>query len=260
MSLRALLREICAGVEIYFTGRSDGDYFKTAFVLCDDYTELTSKLWLLRDNPKWRDTHDREAKKLEDARKKVVAMARGAGTATPEEIALVEGGGRIDRFKAYDEVLNDLRQVIEKKRAKDIPSIDKYHRAMKERRKQRNRFFHSADFLSMDVNRQECIEAFCDLLDYGRLLFGPDWDDELRGARNLQTMEILLRLDKKTAANPALSQKIKSVFQTWPINGKARSKGTLIAEYPDDLHVRLCVIHGDSELKNRLQTLLDSTP
>jgi len=258
MSLRALLRNICTGVEIYFTGRSEDEYLKTAFVLCDDYTELTSKLWLITDNTKWSDTHAKEANKLIAARKNVAAMAKGEGTATPEEIALVENGGRFDKFKAYDEVLNDVRGVMEKKRDRDVAALDLLQRAMKERRKQRNGFFHSAQLLSLTIGKAECVEAFCDLLDYGRLLFGDSWSDELAGARNLKTMEILLRLEKRASNNPALRERVNRVFEQWAVNDKATKKGSMVARYPNDLHLRLCVIHGDSELRTRLQTLLDS--
>jgi len=258
MSLRALLRDICTGVEIYYTGRSEDEYLKTAFVLCDDYTELTSKLWLLTDNPRWSDTHDKEARRLGTARQNVAAMAKGEGTATHEEIALVEGGNRFDKFKAYDEVLNDVHSVIEKKRARDVSALDGFQRAMKERRKQRNGFFHSAQLLSLTIGKSECVDAFCDLLDYGRLLFGAKWDDELKGARNLQTMEILLRLEKKTANAPVLRSKIERIFEKWARNDTAPSRGAMVARYPNDLHLRLCVIYGDSELRIQLQTLLDT--
>lgn len=48
-----LIDEICAAVEIYFTGRAGGQYLRTAFILCDNYTELIAKLFLLSDDPKW---------------------------------------------------------------------------------------------------------------------------------------------------------------------------------------------------------------
>ena len=48
---------VCAGVEIYYTGKQGGQYLKTAFILCDDYTELTSKLFLLNKNLSWSDTN-----------------------------------------------------------------------------------------------------------------------------------------------------------------------------------------------------------
>jgi hypothetical protein len=52
-----LLDEICAGVEIYYTGRTGGQYLKTAFILCDDYTKLAAKLFLLSHRPRRRGRH-----------------------------------------------------------------------------------------------------------------------------------------------------------------------------------------------------------
>ena len=40
VAVTCLLYGICAGVEIYFTGRTGGQCLKTAFILCDDYTQL----------------------------------------------------------------------------------------------------------------------------------------------------------------------------------------------------------------------------
>ncbi len=54
-ALTYLMNEICAGVEIYYTARIGGQYLNTAFILCDDYTELVSKLFLQEDNPQWTD-------------------------------------------------------------------------------------------------------------------------------------------------------------------------------------------------------------
>ncbi len=262
MSLRALLRDICTGIEIYYTGRSEGEYLKAAFVLCDDYTELTSKLWLLTNDKNWSGTHDKEARKLEQARKKVAAMARGeAGTtATPEEIALVENGGRFDKFKAYDEVLNDVGKVFQTKRPRDVAALDALQRPMKARRKQRNDLFHSAKLLSLTTSKTECVEAFCDLLDYGRLLFGALWNTELGGARNLATLEVMLRLEARSGSNPALQSKIDRIFQNWRRNESAKPKGSMVVHFSNDLYYRLCVIHGNSELRLQLESLLQSLP
>ena len=45
--LTYLMREICAGVEIFYSSKTGGHFCKTAFIFCDDYTKLTSKLFLL---------------------------------------------------------------------------------------------------------------------------------------------------------------------------------------------------------------------
>ena len=51
-----LMREICSGMEIYFSTRTGGSYNKTSFILCDDYVELLSKLWLAEKVNGWTDT------------------------------------------------------------------------------------------------------------------------------------------------------------------------------------------------------------
>jgi hypothetical protein len=132
--LRYLLLEVCAGVEIFFTGRSGSVYLKTAFILCDDYTELASKLFLLTDDPKWSDKD------------------------------------KHGRFKKYHTVLNDVRGVISAKRAADLPKLNTLQAEMKNRRRSRNDFFHSANLLNLNVAAHNCVEAYCDLLDYGHLL------------------------------------------------------------------------------------------
>ncbi len=257
MSLRALLRDICTGVEIYYTGRSEDEYLKTAFVLCDDYTELTSKLWLSGNVPNWSDSLDREQRRHQVALQAVVERVRNEGTFQQDVVDWLEQEIPRDRFKNYHRVQEDVRAALQNDAAR-LAGVEPLLRRMSARRDQRNGFFHSAHLLSLTIGKSECVDAFCDLLDYGRLLFGDKWDDELKGARNLQTMEILLRLEKKTGNNPALRERINRVFQSWARNEAAPARGSMVARYPNDLHVRLCVIHGDSELRNQLQTLLDS--
>ena len=46
---------------------------------------------------------------------------------------------------------------------------------MKQRRELHNDFFHSAKLLTLSVAHRDCVEAFCDLLDYGELLFQTQW-------------------------------------------------------------------------------------
>ncbi len=256
MSLRSLLREICSGIEIYYTGRSEGEYLKTAFILYDDYSELASKLWLLNDDAKWRDTRDKQSRKYETALKNVAAAAQGTGSATAEEIALIQSGGRGDSFKSYDEVLNDVRVVFDKKRTKEVAALDRLQNAMKARRKQRNGFFHSAHLLSLTIDKLQCVEAFCDLLDYGELLFRDAWREEISGVRNLDTLQVLLRLEKKSFGDPALTERMSRILQNWPRNDQARARGNLVTMHPSDLYLRLCVIHGGPELRRQLETLL----
>jgi len=137
-----LITEICA-LEIYYSGRTGGQYLKTALILCDDYTELTSKLFLLTDNPGWSDEKSQH------------------------------------KFKNYHDIQGDVQAVFKTKRAGELAQAERLHGAMKARRERRNQFFHSTHLLDLTVNRRECVEGFCDLMESGRLLFGADWDSEV---------------------------------------------------------------------------------
>lgn len=76
--LTYLMREIGAGVEIFYSSKTTGQFIKSAFVLCDNYTELLSKLFLIEDDPTWSDTDETELRKFEDAKTRVnTAIASG---------------------------------------------------------------------------------------------------------------------------------------------------------------------------------------
>jgi hypothetical protein len=214
------MEEICAGVEVYFTGRSGGQYVKTAFILCDDYTELTSKLFLLTDNKHWSDQ-----------------KANG-------------------KFKNYHDVLSDVKGVFQAKRAADVPVVQRLHDDMTERRKRRNDFFHSTHLLDLNVSQARCVEAFCDLMDYGQLLFGNDWTQTVAGARNLETLEVLLRLEQRSNADPSIPPKVSKILADWPRNiSNAQRTGVHIAVHPEDLHLRLCVTCGGKTLRDKLKAV-----
>lgn len=219
--LTYLIDEICAGAEIYFTGRQGGQYLKTAFILCDDYTELTSKLFLLTNNPAWSDTN-----------------ASG-------------------RFKNYHTIQTDVQGVFNTSRPADLPVIIRLHANMKARRDRRNDFFHSTKLLDLNVSQRNCVEAFCDLLDYGAILFGGDWKEEVQAARNLATLEILLRLEKKSFSDPSVTPKVNAILRDCPRNKQSGSKkGVHLTEHPEDLHLRLSIIHGGQDLRDKLLFLL----
>lgn len=221
MTLIYLLDEICAGVEIYYSGRQGGQYLKTSFILCDDYTELTAKLFLLTENPNWSDVKPN------------------------------------NRFKNYHEVQQDVCQEIQNSRPADSPRITALSLAMEQRRTRRNDFFHSTKLLDLSVTQRICVEAFCDLLDYGLLLFGSDWTSALQVCRNLETLEILLRLEKKSFSDPSIHSKVNHVFKQLPRNGKnLPQRGAQIAYPFEDLYYRMCVISGGQELRNTLLSLL----
>ena len=219
--LTYLMDEICSGVEIYFTGRTGQQYLKTAFILCDDYTELTSKLFLKIDDPSWTDQ---------------------------------KGNGR---FKSYHDIHTDVQRVFSEKRPTDLTQIEMLLKSMKERHDRRNDFFHSTHLLDLSVTQRNCVEAFCDLMDYGNLLFVFDWSEKVKESRNLEVFKVLLRLEKKSFSDPAVTPKVMKILGEWPRNISISSrKGVHLAVHPEDLHLRLCVIHGGNSLKDKLSALL----
>ena len=221
LKLRALVYEINNGVEIYFTGRSSHAYANTAFILCDDYSELTAKLFLLTDNPAWSDR-------------------RPAGT-----------------FKSYPEVMDDVESIVATKLAGRLVDIQRLCTEMKERRKRRNEFFHSTSLLGLTMGFNECVEAFCDLMEIGSILFPRDWTKVVREIANLETYHILLLLDRSSPYHPELRAKVEVVLQGAAINiSKPDKTGTQVAIYPEDFHLRLAVRNGGENLKLRLRNLL----
>jgi hypothetical protein len=205
------MREICAGIEIFYSSKTGGQFWKTAFILCDNYTELASKLFLIANDPKWSDMRDKEAKKFEKAQKAVDAALKAGTPPKKEDLERLAKGAGKDNFKNYHDVLKDVHDVFDAKRKSELPFLDNLHSNMKARRDLRNDFFHSAKLLNLSIAQRDCIEAFCDLLDYGKLLFPATWDTALSGERTLDTLEILLRLDRKCYSNPSITAKVSDV-------------------------------------------------
>jgi hypothetical protein len=217
-----LMDEICAGVEIYYTGRQGGQYLKTAFILCDDYTELTSKLFLLTKDPNWPDKKSN------------------------------------GKFKNYHDIQNDVQGKFPTGSA-EISQIQVLHQAMKLRRGRRNDFFHSTHLLDLSVTSRNCVEAFLELLDYGKLLFTSHWDTELQLSRNLESLSILLKLEQKSFSDPSIMYKVNNILEEWQCNIQKfpkNKKGFHVTKYPEDLHLRLCIIHGGQDIRDQLTQLL----
>jgi len=220
--LTYLLDEICAGLEIYYSGRTGGQYDKTSFLLCDDYVELTSKLYLTEGDPGW--------------------------------VESLPGG----RFKSFHTVVDEVRGLYESKSGVDA-TLTAIIQRFKERRVRRNDFFHSTRLLDLSTSKRACVEAFKDLLDYGNILFGKNWQEEVAGVRNLETLGIMIRLEDRGFREPHLLSEIASIFQSWPRNTRSSSsRGIQMVGYPEDLYLRLCIINGDALLRDRLATLLSS--
>jgi hypothetical protein len=216
-----LVAEINAALEVYISGRTGQQYNRTAFILCDDGAELASKLFLLTDTSAWSDT-----------------KANG-------------------RFKTFKDVSSEVRAIFLAKRTGDHTTADVLLTRIEARRERRNKFFHSTDLLDLTLQPRDCVESFCDLLDYGKLLFPAGWDTEVAAAGNMQTCEALIRLDRKTYGDPSVGPKVNDVLAKWPRNGpKPRKKGCEVAHHAEDMHLRLAIRNGGNELRDKLRALL----
>ena len=259
--LTYLMREIGAGVEIFYSSKTTGQFIKSAFVLCDNYTELLSKLFLIENVPNWSDTDETELRKFEDVKTRVdTAIQSGTYPNIDDLKKLIRGAGR-DRFKNYHRVLQDVHDFFNNQRITEVSIVENLHTEMKKRRELRNEFFHSAKLLSLSIAPSDCIQAFCDLLNYGELLFQSKWKNALSAERTLGTLAILLRLDLKSYGNPSIISKVSEILENCPryrLSDKRTipKKGVQISKYPDDLHLILSVIDGGQELRDKLSVLL----
>jgi hypothetical protein len=225
--LRYLVTEVRTGAEIYYTGREVGQYLKTAFVLCDDYTELASKLFLEETVEDWSDTWtDKKGN---------------------------------ERFKNYHAVLEDVREALKDSDDADLSAVEEIHERMGQRRKRRNDFFHSTKLLDVNITRHDCVEALCDLLDYGELLFGKDWSDWAK-IEPMGTLAVMLRIEKKGFnGDPAIVAKMNDILKGMKRNrqGKVENNGAHVTVHGEDFYVRMCALYGNSEgLKTKLSALL----
>lgn len=160
-------------------------------------------------------------------------------------------------YKNYHDIQEDVQNVVAVKSPTDLEKIKGLHKAMKVRRDRRNAFFHSTHLLDLSANQRSCVESFCDLMDYGNILFGSEWATKIKGARNLDVFEVLLRLERKSFEDPSMTPKIMKILAEWPRNiSNASRKGVHLAVHPEDLHLRLCVIHGGNLLRDKLLALL----
>lgn len=135
---------------------------------------------------------------------------------------------------------------------------------MEGRRDRRNDIFHSTTLLDLNFHARDCVEAFCDLLDYGKLLFpldpaipGSGWEATVTAAGNMETCEALIRLDRKAYSDPSVGPKVNDVLAKWPRKGpNPKKKGCEIASHAEDMHLRLAIRNGGDELRDKLRALL----
>ena len=155
--------------------------------------------------------------------------------------------------------MGDVADYFAQQRPNDAATLTPLQNGMKQRREQRNGFFHSAHLLGMSVSQSGVTDAFCDLFEYGQLLFGNDWITAIAGVRNLDVYQLLFRVEKKALTDQTLRPRLSSILADWPVNlpnKKRGNKGVHIVEHTDDLHLKLCVVWGAANLKVRLKDLL----
>jgi hypothetical protein len=221
-----LVAEINAALEVYLSGRTGQQYNRTAFILCDDCAELSSKLFLLTDTPTWSDTN----------------------------------GGR---FKNFRQVTTEVRAIFLAKRAGEHGAVDAVLKRIEARRERRNEFFHSTHLLDLNLHARDCVEAFYDLLDYGDLLFptnpatlGLSWKVAVASTGNMETCEALIRLDHNSYSDPSLGPKVNDILSKWPRKSSGSKKKGCEVTHAEDMHLRLAIRNGGRPLRDKLRTLL----
>jgi len=153
-------------------------------------------------------------------------------------------------FKSFKNVTAEVRAAC--------PASADILGRIEDRRDRRNGFFHSAHLLDLTLQPRDVKDALSDLLDYGALLFGEEWEKEVKGQANLETAAVLIRLDCKAHSDPRIVPKVMDVFAKQRGGGKAAAKasGCEVALHPDDHHLRLAIRNGGPELRDRLAAIL----
>ena len=136
-------------------------------------------------------------------------------------------------------------------------AVDALLKRIEGRRDRRNDFFHSTHLLDLNLHARDCVEAFCDLLDYGKLLFPVDWAGTVAITGNMETCEAVIRLDRKSYNDPSLGPKVNAIFAKWRSPGeKPKTLGCEVAHHAEDMHLRLAIRNGGCALRDKLQALL----
>ena len=152
------------------------------------------------------------------------------------------------RFKAFKTVTAEVRAAL----AAAAPILAR----IEARRDRRNGFFHSAHLLDLTLQSHDVNEALRDLLDYGALLFGAEWAAEVKATGNLETADVLLRLDCISYADPRVAPKVRAVFAGRKRVEQQKAKGCEVTHHPEDHHLRLAIRNGGKELRDQLAALL----
>jgi hypothetical protein len=222
-----LAEDISNVLEMYFSVWPSHRYHKTVFILCDDYTEIMTKLFLLTCNPDW-------------------SEVRGS-----------DNDGR-PLFKGFHKVLEETKDAFAKSQPSNVQRLEALHSRVRGRREIRNQFFHSANLLEMTLAPRKCVDGLLDLLEYGRLLFGDKWEELVTERRVMEVYKTLLRIERWSFSEPKILDKLNSILSDWPgrkTYGPLAEKGVQYVQHGEDLYLRLCVDWGGADILDELMGL-----
>ncbi len=155
-----------------------------------------------------------------------------------------------DRPKAFRTVTADVKAAL--------PAATKLLQRIEDRRERRNGFFHSTGLLDLTLHNNSVNEALADICDFGALLFGKEWQEEVASTGNMETSLALLQIDCRSRADPAITACASKVLKAEPRMGeKPKKTGCQVTHWPDDHHLILTLRNGGKALRDRLQALLD---
>jgi len=67
-----------------------------------------------------------------------------------------------------------------------------------------------------EATQTEIVEAFCDLIELGELLFGDDWRREIEVNTKTDILCALFQLEKMTFSDPTIEPCINELLESWP--------------------------------------------
>jgi len=211
-----LLEEISNAAGIYLTDPRSN--LKPFFLLLDDYVELASKLYLLTNIPKWKDTDNS------------------------------------NHFKNFHTVTSEVQAHINQQHPAHAQRVRELCEEFSDRRRQRNGFFHSADLLALNTSERACLQAFDELVEYVEIIFGTECRRRIAANQRVAVLFALVRAKRKALFDGAIEKALRDIFCDFPINQpKPSKKGMQVVEFPTPLHERACLWHNATTIYQRLR-------
>ncbi len=241
-----LAREIVSATEIFFLGKSEQQYNNATFILCDDYAEIASKLFLLQDNPRWSGADVSKMKDYNEAKKKVRQAAQNNQQADQSWLDIFDRGEPKDSMKQFHTVFADVEAVFTQKRTAELSAFQALMASFGSRHKLRNDIFHSPNPLGTRVSSETCVIALSELIDYTFLLFGAEWERAEAEVGKLKTWTLLLRLERKALQDRTVRDKIGAILAKRPTYQSSSAKtGVQTVKHEHDVHRYLCVMYDE---------------